>query len=343
MNSLVSVVIATYNSSQFLTETLDSVSKQTWNNIELIITDDASSDNTTEVYNKWIINNGKRFIYSEIITAQKNTGVSANVNRGLHASKGEWIVLLAGDDTLKAKCIEDNMLFINTHPEVKVLFSRIDVYRDTFDPVNHIKTIPDDPFNVDSIMAPGRSADSQYKMLLISDRITFTPSVYFHRETLLSVGGFDERFKLLEDYPIWLKLTKKGIRLNFMDKVTVNYRQHSKAINNTGHSPGVMIPGQLGPIRREAVCPRWFLTRSISMTGIPSVMQTISSIPASTASRMASAAKEGGTRIIEALAPVSRRAALTVSKTGTSSINCPPLPGVTPATTFVPYSMHCLA
>lgn len=236
MNSLVSVVIATYNSSQFLTETLDSVSKQTWNNIELIITDDASSDNTTEVYNKWIINNGKRFIYSEIITAQKNTGVSANVNRGLHASKGEWIVLLAGDDTLKAKCIEDNMLFINTHPEVKVLFSRIDVYRDTFDPVNHIKTIPDDPFNVDSIMAPGRSADSQYKMLLISDRITFTPSVYFHRETLLSVGGFDERFKLLEDYPIWLKLTKKGIRLNFMDKVTVNYRQHSKAINNTGIS-----------------------------------------------------------------------------------------------------------
>jgi hypothetical protein len=51
---------------------------------------------------------------------------------------------------------------------------------------------------------------------------------------LISVGGFDERFKMLEDYPLWLNLTKKGHKLHFMDKVTVNYRQHSKAINNTG-------------------------------------------------------------------------------------------------------------
>jgi alpha-1,3-rhamnosyltransferase len=83
-------------------------------------------------------------------------------------------------------------------------------------------------------MVSGRSADSQYRMLLTSDRLNYTPSVFLHRKTLLSVGGFDERFRLLEDYPLWLNLTKNGHKLYFMDKVTVNYRRHSGAINNTG-------------------------------------------------------------------------------------------------------------
>jgi alpha-1,3-rhamnosyltransferase len=71
-------------------------------------------------------------------------------------------------------------------------------------------------------------------MMLRSDRINYTPSAWLHRETLLSVGGFDERFKLLEDWPLWLNLTKNGHRLYFMDKSTVNYRTHSGAICNTG-------------------------------------------------------------------------------------------------------------
>ena len=64
------------------------------------------------------------------------------------------------------------------------------------------------------------------------DRIHFSPSAWVHRETLVSLGGFDERFKLLEDHPLWLSFTKNGHRLYFMDKITVNYRAHSKAIAN---------------------------------------------------------------------------------------------------------------
>ena len=74
----------------------------------------------------------------------------------------------------------------------------------------------------------------------------------------------------------------------------------------------------------------------MSWAGMPSVMQMTVSTPASAASRIASAAKRGGTKIIEVLAPVSATAAWTVSKTGTPSTSWPPLPGVTPATTSVP-------
>ena len=61
------------------------------------------------------------------------------------------------------------------------------------------------------------------------------------------------------------------------------------------HSPGVITPGQLGPIRRLGEPSSARLTRTMSITGMPSVMQTTSATPASTASRMASAANGGGT------------------------------------------------
>ena len=74
----------------------------------------------------------------------------------------------------------------------------------------------------------------------------------------------------------------------------------------------------------------------MSRMGTPSVMQMTSSMPASAASMMASAAPAGGTKITVALAPVRARASCTLSNTGKPSISVPPLPGVTPPTTWVP-------
>ena len=77
----------------------------------------------------------------------------------------------------------------------------------------------------------------------------------------------------------------------------------------------------------------------MSCVGIPSVIATSVLIPASAASIAESAAKAGGTKRILASAPVSSTASLTVLNTGRSKCFCPPFPGVTPPTTFVPYSI----
>ncbi len=102
-------------------------------------------------------------------------------------------------------------------------------------------------------------------------------------------------------------------------------------------APGVMTPGQLGPMTR-ADFGTTDMTRSMSCTGMPSVMQMMSSMPASAASRIASAANGGGTKMTVASAPVLARASLTLSNTANRSTTCPPLPGVTPPTTSVPYA-----
>jgi len=81
----------------------------------------------------------------------------------------------------------------------------------------------------------------------------------------------------------------------------------------------------------------------MSLAGMPSVMQTMSGMPASTASKMASAANAGGTYITEVLASVAATASSTLSNTGMPSISVPPLPGVTPPTTAVPNAFICCA
>src|SRR5205823_14867200 len=100
--------------------------------------------------------------------------------------------------------------------------------------------------------------------------------------------------------------------------------------------PGVHIPGQLGPIRRAPCSRTTIMARVISITGMPSVIQTIRLILALAASIIASAAPAGGTKIQLASASVAAFASATVSKTGTPSAVVPPLPGVTPPTIFVP-------
>ena len=104
------------------------------------------------------------------------------------------------------------------------------------------------------------------------------------------------------------------------------------------HCPGVMTPGQFGPrSRTPGRSWRKRFTFTMSRMGIPSVMATTSGMPAPAASRIASAANGGGTKMTLAFAPVSRTASATVSKMGgPCSKRVPPRPGVTPATTRVP-------
>src|SRR5512133_2824644 len=111
----------------------------------------------------------------------------------------------------------------------------------------------------------------------------------------------------------------------------------------TFDSPGVIIPGQFGPISLQGYDFRYSFTVTMSETGIPSVIVTARPIPPWAASMIASAPDAGGTKITDTSAPVDSTASLTVLKTGKPRCDCPPLPGVTPPTTLVPYSIIWVA
>jgi alpha-1,3-rhamnosyltransferase len=229
---LVSVAIATYNSSKFIIDALESVKTQSYPNIELIVSDDCSKDNTVSIVKEWlqIDENYNRFLRVNVITVIENTGVSSNCNRIFKDAKGEFVKLLAGDDILLPNCIEDNLNFILNHPEVKVVFSQVGIFKDKYIPNQFEEIKPVSlPLN---LMDPTFDANRQFNLLLKSDLITYTPSVFFDRMTIIDLGGFDEEIKMMEDYPMWLKLTSNGIKLYFFDRLTVGYRRHSSSLNN---------------------------------------------------------------------------------------------------------------
>jgi len=143
---LISVIISAFNSSPFIEETLDSVRNQTWAGLELIVSDDCSNDNTVDICRNWIRDHKSRFVRTELITSDQNTGVAGNANRGIRAAQGEWIKFLGADDTLKPTCIEDNMTWIESHPETGVLFSKIEVYKEIFARDSLVSVIPGNPF-----------------------------------------------------------------------------------------------------------------------------------------------------------------------------------------------------
>ena len=95
---LVSIIVITYNSAKYLVDTLESIKDQTYKRIELIISDDFSSDDTISICQNWVAQNAERFVNTNIILAERNTGIPANCNRGGIKAKGEWLKFIAGDD-----------------------------------------------------------------------------------------------------------------------------------------------------------------------------------------------------------------------------------------------------
>lgn len=231
LGMLVSIIVITYNSEKFVLETLESVKAQSYGNIELIITDDCSIDQTVNICTEWIDKNKKRFSRVELISCDKNQGIAANCNRGLISSKGDWIKLIAGDDILKPDCIKDCLDFISSGQEnVECLFAKIEQFADdqTFKIVPAIVPDPDlHPFYCSDV-----TAKEQFSMWLNVN--TFwplsTPSFFIKKDLILSVGGFDERYEYMEDLPLYLRILEKNIKIYFLNKVTTMYRVHSESV-----------------------------------------------------------------------------------------------------------------
>lgn len=225
MNScLVSVVVLTYNSADYVVETLNSVKNQSYNNIELLISDDASLDATLEVCKKWIEDNKERFIYAQVISTPKNTGTVGNLNRAIAVSKGEWIKSIGGDDILKPSAISDYVDYTQTHPEVKQVVAKVEFFGEM------------NPHQINFDLTKRICGDkmSARKQLSIITKRFFGdgPSYFVNKNALVNVGAYDERFPLQEDYPLFIRMIKAGYKMHFLDKYTISYRVRENSVSH---------------------------------------------------------------------------------------------------------------
>ncbi len=233
LNPLVSIIVITYNSAEFVLETLESAKAQTYQNIELIVSDDCSTDNTVEICEEWLENNKDRFVRTKLLTAKKNTGIPANCNRGVKASTGEWIKLIAGDDLFKKMAISDFVTFVYKNPNAKAIISKQQsfVINNNVKKQMHIR-----PF-INSLncffYSEYSNPDEQLTYLLYRKVLIAGPTTFFKKELIVSLNYFNERYKLLEDYPFFLKMLIANNKIFFLDKITVEYRLHEKSVSFT--------------------------------------------------------------------------------------------------------------
>ena len=218
---LVSVLVITYNSSKTVVETLDSIATQTYHSIELIVSDDCSTDDTIEICREWIGLHKERFVRAEVLTVAKNTGVAANMNRAEKACQGEWVKVIAGDDLLLPDCIETYVDYVAEHPDAVYVFARAVFFDgEEQDRVSLLKWYSEHTkhfFN--------SSIEEQYDFLTLAGNCIPAPTAFYNKTAVGVLGvSYDERIPYMEDRPRWINLLKKQVHFHFIDKDTVKYR-----------------------------------------------------------------------------------------------------------------------
>ena len=223
-NPLVSIVVVTYNSSKTVLDTLDSIAAQTYNNLELIVSDDCSKDDTVQVVKTWIAENKKRFISVQLLTVENNTGTVKNCNRGCKAVKGDWIKSIAGDDILMPDAISEYIYFVRNNPQCQMCVAGVKV------------------FSTENILTDKLSAEYN-KYLIKSDlsleeqkrqivkKMIFPGPTYFYSKNLYeSVGGFDENYILSEEWSYCYKVLNSGHKVYVIHKPLIKYRLTSSSV-----------------------------------------------------------------------------------------------------------------
>ena len=115
---LVSIIMPAYNSENYMESSINSVIKQTYENWELLIIDDASSDSTREIAHKYA--DGEKI---RLIVNDKNVGVSQSRNRGIHEAKGHWVAFLDSDDLWEPEKLGKQMDFLEKEDKARLVFT----------------------------------------------------------------------------------------------------------------------------------------------------------------------------------------------------------------------------
>jgi len=224
---LVSIVVITYNSSKYIVETLESAKAQTHQEIELIVSDDCSTDNTVEICQEWISKNRLRFVRVELLSVLKNTGIPANCNRGAKMARGTWLKFIAGDDVLCSNCIKDNIEFVKSNSLVRIVSSRI-IYIDQDSRL--IENVYDEYLN----LRKHYFALDHKEQLRFYVRIPLflnSPTFFINRDALIQLNYFDEDLRIYEDISLVYRCNTSGNKVYFMDQTTVKYRMITHSIS----------------------------------------------------------------------------------------------------------------
>ena len=203
---LVTIVLPVYNGAQYLSESIKSCLNQTYQNIELIIVDDCSTDNTPEIIYEYL----KKDTRVKSICHKENRKLPAALNTGFKMAIGEYFTWTSDDNLYHPAAIEEMLIFMQKNPEVNVVYTDYSIIDE--------------------------------KGLIIKNQIVEEPDILKYRSCISAcfmyqskvykcLKGFDEGLFLVEDYDFWLRAFRY-FTLKPLHKNLYFYRRHSKSLTD---------------------------------------------------------------------------------------------------------------
>ncbi len=183
---MVSVIIPTYNRSDYLPKTLDSLIAQSFRDYEVLLVDDGSTDNTEQLVRRRP--EPIRYFY------QPNAGPAAARNYGIKEARGEFVAFLDSDDLWEPRFLGNMVGFLRSNPKIDIAFCQFITINDRDEIIERNSKKP----------YSGRIASRLFASTFIT-----TPSIVARRKVIINEGGFNESMLTNEDYDLWLRLALK--------------------------------------------------------------------------------------------------------------------------------------
>ncbi len=211
---LVSVMIITYNSAHFIVETLDSVLAQDYPNLEIIVSDDASTDETCQILQEYHLQypNIVKPIFNKV-----NQGITKNSNVALWACKGEYISLMGGDDVMLPGKLSCQISAMKQDDNCVLSYHNVEVFNESLST---------------SVLYVTR----QQKIIInyfdcLSEKVQICASSVMFRKSAVPKHGFDESIVVASDWLFLVEILIQGKGL-YIDKTLCRYRRHANNVTN---------------------------------------------------------------------------------------------------------------
>jgi glycosyltransferase involved in cell wall biosynthesis len=202
---LVSIVTPAYNQGQYLRETIESVLKQRFQNIEYIVIDDGSTDETPAILRE----------YSQQLTgiSRANKGQARTLNEGWALAKGKYIGYLSSDDILYPNAIESLLKRIERDPDIVCVYPDCELIDES-----------------SRVIKKNTCKHFDLEDLLIRQECYIGPGAVFRRDAFEAVGGWKPELRLAPDREFWIRLASQG-RIVFHEEILAGYRLHTGSIS----------------------------------------------------------------------------------------------------------------
>lgn len=206
---LVSVVVPCYNHQNYVKDTIESIINQTYKNIELIVIDDGSKDNSVEIIQELANKYNFTFIH------RANKGLSATLNEGIKLSKGKYSCVCASDDIYILDKIEKQVQFMESNSNYAMCYGKIIEFDETgYKKEKEIKNA---------------KSGWIFEELLMFNLIIPAVTTMIRKNVYETVGIYDESL-FIEDYDMWLRIADK-YQIGFLEQYLACYRKHATNIS----------------------------------------------------------------------------------------------------------------